>query len=168
MKSTGVVRKLDDLGRITLPIELRRNLNIGEHDPLEIFVDDDRIILRKYEASDIFTGNMDELIDFHDKKVSKQSIMEMARLAGLHVIIGIRFTKSSSEHRFVAFCNLSAYRNLPVLSCFLYQQRKCLQQPVRGLIEDSCSRLFLQTFKNHLTLLLICWKKTLKTESAGG
>ena len=79
MKSTGVVRKLDDLGRITLPIELRRNLNIGEHDPLEIFVDDDRIILRKYEASDIFTGNMDELIDFHDKKVSKQSIMEMAR-----------------------------------------------------------------------------------------
>ena len=80
MKSTGVVRKLDDLGRITLPIELRRNLNIGEHDPLEIFVDDDR------EASDIFTGNMDELIDFHDKKVSKQSIMEMARLAGLHVI----------------------------------------------------------------------------------
>ena len=50
MKSTGVVRKLDDLGRITLPIELRRNLNIGEHDPLEIFVDDDRIILRKYEA----------------------------------------------------------------------------------------------------------------------
>ena len=89
MKSTGVVRKLDDLGRITLPIELRRNLNIGEHDPLEIFVDDDRIILRKYEASDIFTGNMDELIDFHDKKVSKQSIMEMARLAGLHVIEGV-------------------------------------------------------------------------------
>ena len=81
MKSTGVVRKLDDLGRITLPIELRRNLNIGEHD--------DRIILRKYEASDIFTGNMDELIDFHDKKVSKQSIMEMARLAGLHVIEGV-------------------------------------------------------------------------------
>ena len=71
MKSTGVVRKLDDLGRITLPIELRR------------------IILRKYEASDIFTGNMDELIDFHDKKVSKQSIMEMARLAGLHVIEGV-------------------------------------------------------------------------------
>ena len=47
MKSTGVVRKLDDLGRITLPIELRRNLNIGEHDPLEIFVDDDRINFKK-------------------------------------------------------------------------------------------------------------------------
>ena len=86
MKSTGVVRKLDDLGRVTLPIELRRNLGIEEHDPLEIFVDDDRIILKKYVASDIFTGNMNELIDFHDKKVSRQSILEMARLAGLHVM----------------------------------------------------------------------------------
>ncbi len=88
MKSTGVVRKLDDLGRITLPIELRRNLNIGEHDPLEIFVDDDKIVLRKYEASDIFTGNMNDLIDFHDKKVSRQSIMEMAHLAGLRIVEG--------------------------------------------------------------------------------
>lgn len=89
MKSTGVVRKLDDLGRITLPIELRRNLNIGDHDPIEIFVDDDRIILRKYEASDIFTGDMNDLIDFHDKKVSRQSIREMARIAGLHIVENI-------------------------------------------------------------------------------
>ena len=44
MKSTGIVRKLDELGRITLPIELRRNLNVNERDPLEIFVDDDKII----------------------------------------------------------------------------------------------------------------------------
>ena len=86
MKSTGVVRKLDDLGRITLPIELRRNLNIGDHDPLEIFVDNGKIVLRKYEASDIFTGDMDDLIDFHDKKVSRQSIREMAKLAGLHIV----------------------------------------------------------------------------------
>ena len=47
MKSTGIVRKLDELGRITLPIELRRTLNISERDPLEIFVDDERIILKK-------------------------------------------------------------------------------------------------------------------------
>ena len=53
MKSTGIVRKLDELGRITLPIELRRNLNIGERDPLEIFVDDERIILKKYEPCDL-------------------------------------------------------------------------------------------------------------------
>jgi transcriptional pleiotropic regulator of transition state genes len=47
MKSTGIVRKLDELGRITLPIELRRNLDVNERDPLEIFVDDDKIILKK-------------------------------------------------------------------------------------------------------------------------
>ena len=47
MKSTGIVRKIDELGRIVLPIELRRILNIGERDPLEIYVDGDAIILRK-------------------------------------------------------------------------------------------------------------------------
>ena len=49
MKSTGIVRKLDELGRITLPIELRRTLGVGERDPLEIYVDEDKIILTKYE-----------------------------------------------------------------------------------------------------------------------
>lgn len=46
MKSTGIVRRLDELGRITLPIELRRNFDVNERDPLEIFVDDDKIILK--------------------------------------------------------------------------------------------------------------------------
>ena len=45
MKSTGIVRRLDELGRITLPIELRRNFDVNERDPLEIFVDDDKIII---------------------------------------------------------------------------------------------------------------------------
>ena len=49
MKSTGIVRRLDELGRITLPIELRRNFDVNERDPLEIFVDDDKIILKKYK-----------------------------------------------------------------------------------------------------------------------
>lgn len=52
---------------------------------MEIFVDDERIILKKYEPSDIFTGDMSDLIDFHDKKVSKRSIIEMAKLAGLTI-----------------------------------------------------------------------------------
>ena len=47
MKSTGIVRKVDELGRIVLPIELRRNLDINEKDALEIFVDDDKVILKK-------------------------------------------------------------------------------------------------------------------------
>lgn len=85
MKSTGIVRKLDELGRITLPIELRRNLHINEKDPLEIFVDDDKIVLKKYEPCDIFTGEMDELIDYYGKKISKHSILEMAKIAGLSI-----------------------------------------------------------------------------------
>lgn len=83
MKSTGIVRRLDELGRITLPIELRRTLNIGERDPLEIYVDEGRIVLQKYEPADIFTGGKEDLIDFHDKKVSKESIIELAKLAGI-------------------------------------------------------------------------------------
>ncbi len=83
MKSTGIVRKLDELGRITLPIELRRTLGVGERDPLEIFVDEDRIILRKYEPADIFNGSKDNLIDYHGKKISKESIIELAKLVGI-------------------------------------------------------------------------------------
>lgn len=83
MKSTGIVRKVDELGRIVLPIELRRSLNIDVKDSLEIFVDEDRIVLKKYEPADIFTGEMENLIDYRGKKVSVSSIKEMAALAGL-------------------------------------------------------------------------------------
>ena len=85
MKSTGIVRRVDELGRIVLPIELRRSLDINERDTLEIFVDDERIILKKYEPADIFTGSMDDLIEYKGKKVSKESIIEMAKLANLKV-----------------------------------------------------------------------------------
>ncbi|MCT4542757.1 MAG: AbrB/MazE/SpoVT family DNA-binding domain-containing protein [Vallitalea sp.] len=85
MKSTGIVRKLDELGRITLPIEIRRNFDIKEKDALEIYVDNEQIILKKYQPADIFTGEMDDLIDYYGKKVSKQSIIEMAKLIGLDV-----------------------------------------------------------------------------------
>lgn len=56
MKSTGIVRKLDDLGRIVLPIELRRTLDIADKSPLEIYVEGDSIILRKYESACVFCG----------------------------------------------------------------------------------------------------------------
>ncbi|SCP99220.1 AbrB/MazE/SpoVT family DNA-binding domain-containing protein [Anaerobium acetethylicum] len=85
MRDTGVVRRLDELGRITLPMELRKSLNLTERDSLHIFVEEDKIILQKFSPSDIFTGSMDDLIDFHGKKVSKESIIEMAKLAGLKV-----------------------------------------------------------------------------------
>ena len=83
MKSTGIVRKLDELGRITLPIELRRTLGVSERDPLEIFVDEGKIILQKYEPADIFNGSKDELVDYCGKKIAKSSIIELAKLAGI-------------------------------------------------------------------------------------
>lgn len=83
MKSTGIVRKLDELGRITIPVELRRNLGVEDRDSFEIFVEEDRIILKKYEPSDIFSGSKDDLIDYCGKKVSKASVRQLAKLAGL-------------------------------------------------------------------------------------
>ena len=83
MKTTGVIRKLDELGRITLPIELRRSLDLDVKDGLEITVQDDCIILKKAECADIFTGSTDELLE--GKKVSKQSVIALAKLAGLNV-----------------------------------------------------------------------------------
>ena len=85
MKTTGVVRKLDELGRITLPIELRRSLNLDVKDGLEITVHDDCIILKKAESADIFTGSTDDLIDYEGKKVSRSSVLALAQLAGLNV-----------------------------------------------------------------------------------
>lgn len=72
MKSTGIIRKVDDLGRIVLPIELRRSLGIGEQDPLEIFVQDDNIVLRKSSSVCIFCGSDDNVEKYMDKGVCQQ------------------------------------------------------------------------------------------------
>lgn len=85
MKSTGIVRKVDELGRVVLPIELRRNLDINEKDALEIFVDDEKIILKKYAPADIFNGSMDDLIDYKGKKISRATVYELAKIAGIKI-----------------------------------------------------------------------------------
>ncbi len=85
IKTTGVIRKLDELGRITLPIELRRSLDLDVKDALEITVEDDCIILKKAENADIFTGGTEDLIEYEGKKVSKASILALAKLAGLKI-----------------------------------------------------------------------------------
>ena len=72
MKATGIVRKIDELGRIVLPIELRRNLNIDIKDPLEIYVEEGMIILKKYEPSCIFCGDAHDVITFKDKTICKK------------------------------------------------------------------------------------------------
>ncbi|MBO5470542.1 MAG: AbrB/MazE/SpoVT family DNA-binding domain-containing protein [Lachnospiraceae bacterium] len=83
MKATGIVRNLDNLGRVTLPIELRRSLNLELRDPVEIFVDGDNIVLKKYEPRDVFTGSNKDLIEYQGKMISKDTIRELAKLAGL-------------------------------------------------------------------------------------
>ncbi|MCF8001627.1 MAG: AbrB/MazE/SpoVT family DNA-binding domain-containing protein [Halanaerobiales bacterium] len=69
MKSTGIVRKIDDLGRMVIPIELRKTMNINKKDPMEIFVDGDNIILRKYEPACIFCGSADDVIEFEGRTI---------------------------------------------------------------------------------------------------
>lgn len=69
MKSTGVVRKLDELGRIVLPIELRRTFDIAEKDSLEIYVDGDTIILKKYQPACIFCGQAKDVILYKNKNI---------------------------------------------------------------------------------------------------
>lgn len=69
MKSTGIVRKIDDLGRMVIPIELRKTMNINKKDPMEIFVDGNKIILRKYEPACIFCGNVDDIVEFEGRTI---------------------------------------------------------------------------------------------------
>jgi transcriptional pleiotropic regulator of transition state genes len=77
MKSTGIVRKVDELGRIVLPIELRRTMDIKETDPLEIFVDGDQIILKKYEPCCIFCGETKDIVYFKGKKICSECLAEL-------------------------------------------------------------------------------------------
>lgn len=77
MKSTGIVRKVDELGRVVLPIELRRTLDIAEKDALEIYVDDGTIILKKYEPSCIFCGASNDVITFKGKNICPKCLDEL-------------------------------------------------------------------------------------------
>ncbi len=69
MKSTGIIRKVDELGRIVLPIELRRTLDIAERDALEIFVSEETIILKKFQPSCIFCDSSKNIISYKGKNV---------------------------------------------------------------------------------------------------
>ena len=74
MKSTGIIRKVDELGRIVLPIEIRRTLDIAERDELEIFMDNDQIVLQKFEPSCIFCSSCQGLVSYRGKNVCQQCI----------------------------------------------------------------------------------------------
>ncbi len=77
MKSTGVVRKVDELGRIVLPIEIRKILDIKQKDAIEIFTEGDTIVLRKYEPACIFCNNANDVIYFNGKRVCASCIRSL-------------------------------------------------------------------------------------------
>ena len=77
MKSTGIVRQVDEFGRIVIPKELRNTFDISEKDALEIFVDNDAIVLRKYEPACIFCGNAKDITIFKGRTVCKSCVDEL-------------------------------------------------------------------------------------------
>ncbi len=79
MRSIGIVRKIDELGRIVLPKELRRSLDISEGDPMEIFVDVNTIILKKYEPSCIFCGEARNVKVYKSKNICNECMDEIKK-----------------------------------------------------------------------------------------
>ena len=80
MKSTGSVRKVDELGRIVLPIELRRTLEIAERDSLEIYVEGSTIILKKYEPACIFCGDAKDVVNYKGRNICRTCLDEMKKI----------------------------------------------------------------------------------------
>lgn len=80
MRATGIVRKLDVLGRIVIPKELRTTLDLNETDPIEIFVEGNDIILRKYQPACIFCNDATDILQFGGKNICKSCIAKMKNL----------------------------------------------------------------------------------------
>ena len=81
MKSTGITRPVDALGRVVIPMEIRENLNIKTKDLLEISLQGNQIILKKHGESCIFCDNSEDLVIFEDKKVCKKCLAKLSNLA---------------------------------------------------------------------------------------
>ncbi|MEG2811733.1 MAG: AbrB/MazE/SpoVT family DNA-binding domain-containing protein [Clostridium sp.] len=77
MKATGIVRKIDELGRIVIPMELRKTLNIAIKDPMEIYVDGESIILKKYQPACIFCGQANGVHKFKEKNICEDCLQEL-------------------------------------------------------------------------------------------
>lgn len=77
MKSTGIVRKVDELGRVVLPIELRRTLDIAERDSLEIYMDGDSVVMKKYQPACIFCGNARDVVNFKGKNICPACLRQL-------------------------------------------------------------------------------------------
>ena len=80
MKSTGIIRRVDELGRVVIPIEIRNQFNIVEKDPIEIYVDGTSIILKKFEPNCIFCGNNKDLLSYNDKLICSDCATKIGSL----------------------------------------------------------------------------------------
>ncbi len=80
MKSTGVTRQIDELGRFVLPVEIRRALNINLKDYLEIHVENDSIVLRKFQPSCLFCGNTEDNVLFDNKRICRTCLKKLKEL----------------------------------------------------------------------------------------
>lgn len=80
MKATGVVRNIDSLGRIVIPMEIRNKLKISEKDPLEIHVEGTVIMVRKYEPDCVFCGSSKNVVEYKGKNVCEKCISDMKKM----------------------------------------------------------------------------------------
>ncbi len=78
MKSTGIIRRVDELGRVVIPIELRNKLNISVKAPLEIYVDGSSIVLKKFEPNCIFCSSSKNLVNYKDKLICNKCLNELS------------------------------------------------------------------------------------------
>ena len=81
MKATGIIRRVDELGRVVIPMEIRNQFNIVEKDPIEIYVEGSCIVLKKYEPNCIFCGNTKNLVEYKDKLVCDKCIKSIVKLS---------------------------------------------------------------------------------------
>lgn len=80
MKATGIIRRIDELGRVVVPIELRNKLNINVKDEVEIYVDGSSIVLKKFEPNCIFCGGSKNLVEYKDKLICKKCLENISKL----------------------------------------------------------------------------------------
>ena len=77
MKSTGIISNIDELGRIVVPKEIRKKLGISSTDPVEIYVDGEKIVLMKYEPNCSFCSSTENVVEFKGKKVCRACLYEL-------------------------------------------------------------------------------------------
>lgn len=80
MKATGIVRRVDELGRVVIPIEIRNQFDISEKDPIEIYVSGSSIVLKKYKPSCIFCDNTENLLSYNDKLICEKCAKDLSNL----------------------------------------------------------------------------------------